>query len=115
MIHERKATDISAAVKQLSEKCQVFVVNRSVCTAWGIVKRGEHHGAKLPEMSRSFLLPLPYILNKEKMWILGAIKQAKKKKNWNPECWTQIDWHRQIQVVVVVVFFLKCGHVSFSL
>lgn len=52
----------------------MFVVNRRVGTAWGIIKCGEHHGTKLLETFH-VLLSQPYIFSKEEMsWTLGVIK-----------------------------------------
>ena len=75
-----ESNDISEAVKQLSEKCQVFVVNRRICTAWGIIKCGEHHEAKLPDTFTCFAITALYSKQGGNVLDTGCNKISKKNK-----------------------------------
>lgn len=74
----RGNNDISEEAKQLSDKCQVFVVTCRVCTAQGIIKLGEHQGTKLPETFTCFAITALYLRQGGNVLETGCNKTNKK-------------------------------------
>lgn len=75
-----ESNSISEEVKELSDKCQVFVVNWRVRSAQGITKLGEHHGTKLPETFTHPAITALYFRQGGNVLETGCNKTNKQKK-----------------------------------